>query len=322
VVDEIQPEDLAVIELSSFQLELMSLSPNVAAVLNVTPNHLDRHGTMEAYLRAKAHILGYQKSGEFTILGRDDPGAWSLKDKINGNLLTFGLSQPGADKPGTFVTETELVLRWKGDYPGLYSEGASLMDHRLFPREEVLLRGDHNLLNVLAACAVGAAIGIPSGAMREGVRDFKGVPHRLQYVRNIGGADWYNDSIATAPERAMAAIRSFSEPLILLAGGRDKDLPWEDFAVLVQKRVDHLVVFGECANKILDAMSSLPNEIGRSMPGPTITVASDLRKAVEAAAQMAEPGDVILLSPGGTSFDEFSDFEERGECFVQLVMAL
>jgi UDP-N-acetylmuramoylalanine--D-glutamate ligase len=144
------------------------------------------------------------------------------------------------------------------------------------------------------------------------------VAHRLEFVRTWGGADWYNDSIATAPERAMAAIRSFDEPsgksrpIVLLAGGRDKDLPWEDFAALVRQRVRRLVVFGEAAEIIRKAM-------GADYPLKRCTT---LAEAVRAASRMAAPGDVVLLSPGGTSYDEFRDFEERGECYKTLVMHL
>ena len=174
------------------------------------------------------------------------------------------------------------------------------------------LRGEHNLLNVLAACAIAHAAGLPVEAMRSGVEGFSGVPHRLEFVRSWGGADWYNDSIATAPERSMAAIRSFDEPLVLLAGGRDKNLPWDDFAALVQQRVEHLIVFGEAAEMIAGALGS----------SKAVIVCGNLEQAVAAAAQVVKPGDVVLLSPGGTSFDEFKDFEERGECFRRLVMQL
>jgi UDP-N-acetylmuramoylalanine--D-glutamate ligase len=183
---------------------------------------------------------------------------------------------------------------------------------------EIQLRGGHNLQNVLAACAIAAAAGLPVAAMKAGIRGFRGVAHRLEWVRQWGGADWYNDSIATAPERVMAAIRSFDEPLVLLAGGRDKDLPWQDFARLVSERVDHLIAFGEAAEIVAAAVES-----ARSRPDrPSVTRCSGLEEAVRAAASLVEPGDVVLLSPGGTSFDEFIDFEERGSCFAQWVKQL
>jgi len=299
VVEQMKPGDLAVMELSSFQLEIMTRSPQVAAVLNITPNHLDRHSSMQAYTAAKARILAYQPGDGAAVLGRDDPGAWDLKDGVRGKLVTFG-EQPWSALPGTYLKNGKIIL-WDGVAEAVLMEQSSIG-----------LRGLHNLLNVLAACAIAFAAGLPVEAMQAGVEGFSGVPHRLEFVRSWGGASWYNDSIATAPERSMAAIRSFDEPLVLLAGGRDKNLPWGDFARLVLERVDHVILFGEAAEKIAGVLGS----------AQTLTVCSKLEQAVTAAARVVRPGDVVLLSPGGTSFDEFSDFEERGECFRRLVMQL
>jgi UDP-N-acetylmuramoylalanine--D-glutamate ligase len=192
----------------------------------------------------------------------------------------------------------------------------------LLPRSVIRLRGEHNLLNVLAACAISAAVGLPGEAMRAGVADFNGVAHRLEFVRHWGGADWYNDSIATAPERVMAAIRSFNEPLVLLIGGRDKHLPWDEFAVLARQRVDHLVLFGEMADLVEKALTSA----GKG--AYALEKCASLREAVQAAARIVESSQgvpfasAVLLSPGGTSFDEFRDFEERGEAFRKWVNEL
>jgi UDP-N-acetylmuramoylalanine--D-glutamate ligase len=298
-LDQMKPEDIAVVELSSFQLEIMSRSPQIAAILNITPNHLDRHGSMPAYTEAKAHILDYQSLDHTAVLCPEEPGSWSMKDRVQGHLVTFGL-QASTDLVGTYIRGGDLVL-WDGE-----------AELPLFPRDAVRLRGEHNLLNALAACAITFAAGLPVESMRAGIDGFTGVPHRLELVRSWGGAEWYNDSIATAPERAMAAIRSFDEPLVLLAGGRDKDLPWDDFASLVRQRVKHLILFGEAAGKIKRA-------VGESYPK---ILCHTLEEAVHAAASVVEPGDVVLLSPGGTSFDEFHDFEERGECFRRWVMQL
>ena len=183
-------------------------------------------------------------------------------------------------------------------------------------RGEIGLRGEHNLLNVMAACTIAAAAGLPFESMQAGVEGFTGVPHRMEYILSKKGAAWYNDSIATTPERAIAAIRSFDVPLVLLAGGRDKKLPWEDFVGLVRRRVDHLILFGEAAETILKALALTGEERF------TVTFCAGLRDAVLAASQIVEPGDVVLLSPGGTSFDEFKDFEERGQCFAQWVKEL
>jgi UDP-N-acetylmuramoylalanine--D-glutamate ligase len=182
----------------------------------------------------------------------------------------------------------------------------------------VRLRGDHNLLNVLAACAAASAIGIPETTMAEAIAAFEGVPHRLAFVRRVRGADWYNDSIATTPERSLAAMRSFDEPLVLLAGGRDKALDWREFGSAVRARVDHLVLFGEAAEKIAAAVGPLAGDSRLQ----TIDRAPGLQGAVELAAQRAREGDVVLLAPGGTSFDEFADFAERGDRFQQWVNEL
>jgi UDP-N-acetylmuramoylalanine--D-glutamate ligase len=321
VVDQMGTRDLTVMELSSFQLELMNHSPQVAAVLNITPNHLDRHGSMQAYSAAKSRILAFQSQKDVSVLNREDPGAWALVNMVQGKLVTFGLEKPedGWSPPA------KKDAGWSGTYrraDGLYYWNGEV-ETRLISREHIGLRGEHNLLNVSAACAIAAAADLPFDAMQQGVQGFQGVPHRLEFVRKWRGANWYNDSIATAPERAMAAIRSFDEPIVLLAGGRDKNLPWDEFAHLARKRVDHLILFGEVVEKISQALDSDAAAHADLAPGPlTITRCQGLEGAVAAAARLVRPGDVVLLSPGGTSFDEFRDFEERGECFKRLVRQL
>ena len=305
-LDEIAPADRVVLELSSFQLELMTRSPQVAAVLNITPNHLDRHGTMAAYSAAKARILAYQSKEDTAVLNREDPGSWSLSDQVAGRLVSFGFQRPDAGQTGTFVENDRVMLQ--------SADG----EQALFSTDLVRLRGRHNLANVVAACAIATAAGYPPAAMAAGVAGFNGVPHRLEWVGAWNGAQWINDSIATAPERTMAAIRSFHEPLVLLLGGRDKVLPWGELADLVHQRVDHVVVFGEAAPKILQSMG--PQQGGRRPF--TMERCSGLQEAVQAAARVASAGDVVLLSPGGTSFDEFIDFEERGERFRKWVKQL
>lgn len=314
-VDEMQPDDLAILEISSFQLDQMSISPNVAAILNVTPNHLDRHGTMKAYTAAKARILDFQSKDDVAILGRDDPVAWNLCERVKGKLLSFGLSNLSLEQSGTYVSDGLYNLR-DGNPAALGRDNAYV----LLPIQNAIhLRGEHNRLNVLAAIVIGHAAGLNLDAMLEAIDNFHGVPHRLELVRELHGVKWYNDSIATAPERTMAAIRSFDEPIVLMLGGKDKDLPWEDLAELVQERVDHIVVFGQAAGKILGALGR-PGA-GEKRPY-SIQHCDGLQEAVLRAAEVAESGDVVLLSPGGTSFDQFSDFAERGEWFRTWVQEL
>ncbi len=313
-VDDMQPDDLAILELSSFQLDQMTISPNIAAILNVTANHLDRHGTMEAYAAAKARILEFQSKDDIAILGRDDKGAWSLRDKVEGKLFTFSLNELEEGLDGAYLHDGLLNLRADNVYMPLIA------------RRKIRLRGDHNVLNVLAAFTIGFAAGFPLDAMWKAVEEFRGVPHRLEFVRELRGARWYNDSMATAPERSVAAIRSFEEPIVLLLGGRDKDLPWEDLMSLVGERVKRAVLFGEAAEKIQKTATSLglsrPALSGVETKRCALSRVNTLRDAVVMAAEVAEPGDVVLLSPGGTSFDEFKDFAERGERFKAWVQEL
>jgi UDP-N-acetylmuramoylalanine--D-glutamate ligase len=305
-VEDMRADDLAVLELSSFQLEWTSARIPVAAVLNITPNHLDRHHTMEAYREAKARILAFQEADDTAVLGFDDPEARSLERRCRGRRSFF--------RAGEKV--------WDGD--GAYLQGGRITVERggraesVAGREAVLLRGAHNLANAVAACAVASAAGLPASAMARGIEGFRGVAHRLEFVARRRGADWYNDSIATAPERAAAAIRSFDEPLVLLAGGRDKKLPWGEWAELVRERVDHVILFGEAAGLIGRAL-------GEAKPGRrpySVSSLPTMEAAVARAAEIVRPGSVVLLSPGGTSYDAYKDFEQRGEVFRELVQAM
>jgi UDP-N-acetylmuramoylalanine--D-glutamate ligase len=297
---------VVILELSSFQLELMTRSPQVSAILNITPNHLDRHGTMEAYAAAKTRILAFQGQQDTAVLNREDPGSWNAAAQVHGKLVSFGLLRPAVGQVGTFVENGQVLLQ------------TGQAEQVLFSTSLIQLIGQHNQVNVAAACAIAYAAGFPVEAMIAGVAGLRGVAHRLEWVRSWKGAEWINSSIDTAPERTMAAIRSFDQPLVLLLGGRDKALPWGELADLVHKRVDHVVVFGEAAPKILQALG--PAQTGRRPY--TLEHCSGLQAAVAAAARVASEGDVVLLSPGGTSYDEFTDFEERGERFRQWVKQL
>jgi UDP-N-acetylmuramoylalanine--D-glutamate ligase len=306
-LDQMQPDHLCVMELSSFQLEIMHSSPAIACILNITPNHLDRHGTMDAYTRAKARILEYQGTEDIAVLNRDDAGSWALRDRIAGRLISFGHQKPGPGEQGTYL-DGQWIQVWDGENA-----------HKVVPISSIRLRGAHNQLNVLAACALGIAAEIPYEAIQQGIEALEGVEHRLEFIRSWGGAAWFNDSIATAPERAIAAIKSFEDPLVLLAGGRDKDLPWEEFARVVLDQVRAVICFGEAADLIESALQAALKDGEQMIP---IRKYPGLQEAVQAAAEIVEIDDVVLLSPGGTSFDEFIDFAERGEMFRQWVQDL
>ena len=305
-IDTIQPEDLVILELSSFQLELMCTSPYIASITNITPNHLDRHETIEAYTSAKARILEFQKNTDIAILNRDDQGAWNLRDKTNGQLFSFGKSKANLLGNGVYIEDDTIAI---------------LNDGQTFPvclTKDTPLLGEHNLLNIMAACSIAFALNISTDKMLNAIKAFQGVPHRLEFVKEIDEVKWYNDSIATAPERTIAAIKSFNEPIVLLLGGKDKNLPWERLSEIIHEKVDHVVIFGSAKELIETAVGSV--EINKRPY--SVNICKNMEGAIQIAHKIAEAGDIVLLSPGATSYDEFSDFEERGEKFRSWVQQL
>ncbi len=304
-LEHMKSGDIAVMELSSFQLELMSSSPDIAAILNLTPDHLDRHGTMENYVQAKKRILTFQETGDWAVLNHDDPAAWDVHFDVKGRLIGFGEVDPGTEE-AAFIEGKKLMLRFGG-------EQREICDVR-----DLRLRGKHNQLNLLAACALSAPAGVHTEAMSKVATTFEGVPHRLQFVRSVAGAAWYNDSIATTPARALAAVYAFDEPIILLLGGQDKALPWEPFFKEVLGRVDHIVLFGEVGPRFAGLIRSFEDLDGAA----SIELAQGLDEAISIASALIKPGMVVLLSPGCTSFDEFENYEARGERFTALVGTL
>ena len=315
---QIKSDDLVVMELSSFQLELMTSSPQVAAVLNLTPNHLDRHGTLENYATAKANILRFQRPTDVAVLGWDDPGSKAMEQLVVGDIAAF--SRYDMVPAGAFMLGNRLVVAGSASY--------DMSPHVVCQRDDILLRGDHNVSNVLAACAITGSVGLAvkrpgvmPETMRAAVRDFRAVEHRLEPVRCVAGVTWVNDSIATAPERLLAALNSYQEPLILLIGGADKDLPWESAVQLASQKARHIVIFGkdgdkQVATKVMTLLDLLRVDSNR------ISRVENLEAAVHRASQLAEAGDVVLFSPGGTSYDAYADFAARGQHFRQLVSAL
>lgn len=318
VLADIQDEDVVVMELSSFQLELMTVSPQVAAILNITPNHLDRHRSMEAYAAAKAQIIAHQKPSDIAVLNQDDPVANALEAIVQGELVTFSNRTMVAN--GAFCVGNRVILA-----------GAASFDaapHVLLEKNEIPLRGEHNVLNVLAACAIAGSLGLATDrpgiepeVMRETILNFKPVPHRLELVREYKGASYVNDSIATAPERLIAALRSYQEPLVLLLGGADKDLPWDEAVHLALQKSRCVIIFGKTGEKQVRDKAAKLFKL-RGADERFLHLVDDLEAAVKKAAELAEAGDIVLLSPGGTSYDAYKDFAERGEHFRQLVNAL
>lgn len=306
MVEEMEPEDKVVMELSSFQLEVLDHSPHIAAVLNLSPNHLDRHPSMEHYVAAKANIIRFQGTSDFVILNADQRLTRDLANDCRAQVLFFSRKQQMDE--GAFITQGEITVRWNG------------RERKVCRVSDIQLLGLHNVENVLAACAVATVGGAEVEAMTSAVTSFSGVPHRLEFVEEINGVRYYDDSIATSPDRAIAALSSFAQPVVLLAGGREKHLPLEGLAKLIVSKVKSLVLFGEAAPLLEQAVNDAHCEpTSREVP---IYRSSNLPEAVRIAAQVSQPGDAVLLSPACTSFDMYTDFAERGDHFKSLVREL
>lgn len=313
LVDEIKPNDCVILELSSFQLDLTTISPQVAAVLNITPNHLDRHGTMEAYIAAKRNILAFQSPSDLAVLSRDDAYSNALRSFVRGKIASFGFAPVCPDDT------ISIAIDGKKIYALVKDSNAEPQRIDLMTADEITLRGSHNLSNVMAAACIALSAGFGRDAIRAGIIGFNGVAHRLEYVGSIRGARYYNDSIATAPERTLAAVHSFDEPMILLLGGRDKNLPWDDLAREIVAKAKGAVCFGEAgpmiAKTLKNAQKTAKDEAQNPNGELTIVLTKSLSEALKKTTELIEAGDVVILSPGGTSYDAYKNFEERGNEF-------
>ncbi|HHW43029.1 MAG TPA: UDP-N-acetylmuramoyl-L-alanine--D-glutamate ligase [Desulfotomaculum sp.] len=300
-VEAYGPGDLIVVEVSSFQLETVRrFRPHVAAILNITPDHLDRHGTMEGYVQAKARIFAGQGGGDYTVLNYDDPITRELAGQCPGRVIFF--SRQHNLETGVFIRDGQIVIR----------EGGALVS--VVPAREVAIPGGHNLENALAAVACARVRGIGAEQLAHTLRTFSGVPHRLEFVAEINGVSYINDSKGTNPEASMKALEAYDHPIVLLAGGKNKGNDFTAFARRVKEKVRVLVVLGQCAAEMERA--------ARAAGVEDIRRAADFREAVLIAHRAARPGDVVLLSPACASWDMFRSYEERGDLFKQIVREL
>ncbi|MDP2872554.1 MAG: UDP-N-acetylmuramoyl-L-alanine--D-glutamate ligase [Bacillota bacterium] len=325
---DIAADDIAVLELSSFQLQDLGASPHVGAVLNVSPNHLDIHPTMEHYIDAKRTIYRHQVAGDFAVFNHDNETTRAMAGDYDrmmragqGGGTAVLYSRRHELGEGAFLRGGRLQLRLGGF-------GAGLPDAEICGRDEIKLLGEHNVENVLAASAIAGLAGAGVEAIREVARTFRGVEHRLEPVREIGGVRYYNDSIATAPDRTAAALQALAGPLVLILGGYDKKIGFEQLAaeLLACGKVRTVLLMGATADNIERA---LLNEVARRRaaglaPGlpEMIRAQGDLADVVQLASRHAHPGDTVLLSPACASFDMFANFEERGRSFKELVRGL
>ncbi len=303
---DVTPEAVAVVELSSFQLISMRVSPKVAVVTNVTPNHLDHHKDMQEYIDAKRNILLWQVPPCRAVLGFENEISRGMQKDCKGEQVWFTRLHD-TDK-GAFLRESDDTL--------CYAENGVVTP--ILPRAEVKLRGLHNVENLLAAIA--AVWGrVPVEAMRQVGSTFTGVEHRIEPVRTLDGVTYYNDSIASSPTRTIAGLRSFNQKIILIAGGYDKKIPYEPLAPEILAHVKTLVLMGATGPRIEAAVRGCA---GFDESALTILHADSMQHAVELARSAAQPGDVVSLSPASASFDLYPNFEVRGRDYKNIVKNL
>ena len=304
-----EPLDYIVAEISSFQLEtIRDFRPRAAAIINITPDHLDRYHAMGAYRDAKARIFENQGEGDFLILNHDDPETMVLfREKLNGK------------KP---MPEVHFFSR-KEKVNGLFTRDGvvhcnfqngeqSIQNGELIAAEEIKIQGVHNLENAMAASAMALLAGCSVQAVRDSLKEFPGLEHRLEFVKELEGVQYFNDSKGTNVGAVVKSLESFPMPIILIAGGRDKAGDFSQLRELVRTRVKVLVLIGEAKEKIERALGDLTETV----------MADDMKNAVEISRRKAAPGDVVLLSPACASFDMFAHFEDRGQQFKKIVTGM
>jgi UDP-N-acetylmuramoylalanine--D-glutamate ligase len=304
IAESVKISDVAVVELSSFQLISMNMSPNVAVVTNVTPNHLDHHKDMREYIDAKRNILLHQKSSDRAVLGYENEITRNMAKDVRGSYCYFSrLSKLDSDRGDGYI-----------DGDGFLCVGGERVIHQ----SEIALRGKHNWENLLAAfCAVKGDVSVEN--MAYVARNFKGVEHRIEPVRTLNGVQWFNDSIATSPTRTIAGLLSFPQKICIIAGGYDKKIPYEPLAQPIIDHVKLLVVMGQTGPKIEAVVRKHPDF---EKSGIKILHAENMEQAVKLMYENTSEGDIVSFSPASASFDLYSNFEERGRHFKKLVNRL
>ncbi len=292
-------ETIFVLEISSFQLEtIQTFRPKVAVVLNITPDHLDRHRTFQTYIDAKARIFENQRPDDFAVLNQDDPTCRTLRDRTRAQVFWFSRKQE--IQQGAFVRDGKILFR---DSTG---------QREIMLISEIPLKGAHNVENVLAGVSAGALMGCEPAKIREAIQNFKAVEHRLEYVATIKGVEYFNDSKATNVDATIKALESFPKNIHLILGGKDKGSDYSVLNDLLRERVKRVYTIGAAAEKIESHIKGAAE----------IVHAETLENAIRRAAAVAQPGDIVLLAPACASFDQFQSYNHRGRVFKEIVQAI
>ena len=298
LIDESTPDTWSVLEVSSFQLEsTIEFQPHIAVILNITPDHLDRHGSFENYANAKERIFAAQRASDFAVLNADNTRAAEAAARATARVYWFSIEHP-VDQ-GAWLQSGTVVFQ--------AAAGAEI--EQIMPLKEIPLKGAHNVENVLAAVVAARLAGVPAEAIRRAVKKFQAVEHRLEYVATVNGVEYYNDSKATNVDATAKAIAAFSSGVHLILGGKDKGSDYTILTALLRERVSAVYTIGAAAAKIESHLRGIV----------ALRSCQTLDKAVSAAANAARPGEVVLLAPACSSFDQFENYEQRGRAFKHLV---
>ncbi|HEY7098820.1 MAG TPA: UDP-N-acetylmuramoyl-L-alanine--D-glutamate ligase [Terriglobales bacterium] len=299
LVEHATRESVAVLEVSSFQLEtIQSFRPKVAVILNITPDHLDRHRTFEVYTDAKARVFENQTTDDLVVLNEDDPTCVELAKRTHSQVFWF--SRKKEVQQGAAVRDGRIFFRDAGG------------SREIMPVAEIPLKGAHNIENVLASVCVGALLGCAPDRIQDAIRNFKAVEHRLEYVGTVRGVDYFNDSKATNVDATIKALESFPANIHIILGGKDKGSDYTVLNNLLRERVKQVYTIGAAAEKIESHIKGAAK----------VTHAETLENAIQQAAVVAQPGDVVLLAPACASFDQFKSYEHRGRVFKEVVLSL
>lgn len=294
---EIKPEDIIVLELSSFQLMEMKVSPNIAAITNITPNHLNVHKDYQEYIDAKKTIYRNQKDDGIVVLNADNELTNACQEDAKGDVVLFSSKQK---LDYGFIVED-----------GIVKECNDGIRRHLLSKEEIKLKGIHNLENICTALALTKTL-VDTEKALETIKQFTGVHHRIEYVRTLNGVEWYNDSASTSPTRGISALNSFDQEIILISGGADKNLDYTPIGKPIVEKVKSLILIGQTAGKIYEAVKG---ELEKQNKTLDIHFCETFKESLELAKRIAKPGQVVLFSPASTSFDMFKDMYDRGDKF-------
>lgn len=310
VVDTLTGDTSVILEVSSFQLDTIdTFRPSIALVLNITQNHLNRYEySMQKYADAKARIMMNQTADDVLIWNVDDE--WSVKTIVNAKARQLHVSLRGRVNEGAYVEEGILIVRLNGTSIPIISA------------DEISIRGEHNLYNAMAAALAARLLGAEPASIRGTLRNFKGVEHRQEFVREVNGITYINNSKATTVEAVAAALKSYTEPIVLMLGGMDKGNDYSTIYELVKQHVRAIVATGASAETIVKNFADKVPVVRVDTTGTAIPNRASMEAAIDAAASLANPGDIVLLAPACTSFDWFKDYEERGRVFKSIVLSL